>query len=139
MDTKICSKCKRELLVSEFYRFKNYECQAWCKSCKREYRRAYSKTASAIESRKKSYERLRDSGYFRGYFKKQDEILKLKMLAWKYVERMKKNGEIQQQPCMKCGEQYGEAHHPDYNRPYLLVWLCHKCHMALHYNTFKEE
>ena len=135
MDTKICSKCKRELLVSEFYRFKNYRYQAWCKSCKRKYRGVYSKTASAIESRRKSYERLRDSGYFRGYFKKQGKMLKLKMVAWQCVSRMKTNGEIQQQPCMKCGKQYGEAHHPDYNQPLLLIWLCHKCHMALHYNT----
>ena len=25
-----------------------------------------------------------------------------------------------------------EAHHPDYDRPDLIDWLCRRCHMALH-------
>lgn len=35
--------------------------------------------------------------------------------------------------CSACGHQHKlQAHHPDYAKPLEVVWLCHKCHTALH-------
>ena len=43
--TKVCTKCGRELPLSEFNKFKisNDGLQCWCKSCMREYQREYHK------------------------------------------------------------------------------------------------
>lgn len=43
-----------------------------------------------------------------------------------------RRGLVSQQPCEACGDQKSEAHHPDYSRPALVVWLCRKCHKAEH-------
>jgi transposase-like protein len=34
--------------------------------------------------------------------------------------------------CERCGASKPERHHPDYNRPEIVTWLCKKCHRHLH-------
>lgn len=41
-------------------------------------------------------------------------------------------GVIERQPCEVCGTEKAEAHHPDYERPYDVIWLCRAHHKALH-------
>lgn len=37
------------------------------------------------------------------------------------------------EPCAICGDtQYPQAHHPDYDQPYLIQWLCMACHVRTH-------
>ena len=43
-----------------------------------------------------------------------------------------RHGVIEQQPCQQYGAAKSEAHHPDYDRPYDVVWLCRKHHKAVH-------
>lgn len=43
-----------------------------------------------------------------------------------------RRGLIQRQPCADCGSIKAEAHHPDYDRPLDVVWLCRKHHKAAH-------
>lgn len=43
-----------------------------------------------------------------------------------------KRGKIRIQPCVRCGASEAQKHHPDYNRPLFVVWLCRQCHLALH-------
>lgn len=44
------------------------------------------------------------------------------------------HGEIVRKPCCICGNTYRVAgHHPDYNRPLFIIWLCTKHHIRLHY------
>lgn len=43
-----------------------------------------------------------------------------------------KRGLILQEPCMVCGSPIAEAHHPDYDRPMHVHWLCRKHHKAAH-------
>ena len=45
------------------------------------------------------------------------------------------NGTLQRKThCEKCKETSGKigAHHPDYNRPLNVIWLCKKCHFEWH-------
>ena len=51
---------------------------------------------------------------------------------------MLKNGTIKQQPCALCNNFNSQKHHPDYNDPLLIVWLCADCHRALHKNAKVE-
>lgn len=52
-------------------------------------------------------------------------------LAHLYVEAAKRCGILTPQPCEICGGK-AEAHHPDYNRPGDVRWLCRKHHAQLH-------
>jgi hypothetical protein len=41
-------------------------------------------------------------------------------------------GRIKRQACSQCGKPTAEGHHPDYEKPFDVIWLCRKCHAALH-------
>lgn len=43
-----------------------------------------------------------------------------------------RRGLIIQEPCRECGALDSEAHHPDYDRPMDVQWLCRPCHKAEH-------
>lgn len=43
-----------------------------------------------------------------------------------------RRGLVVPQPCEVCGEPRAEAHHPDYDRPLDVVWLCRPHHKAAH-------
>ncbi|KKM47408.1 hypothetical protein LCGC14_1558560 [marine sediment metagenome] len=141
MNTKWCAMCEKELPLSEFYTHKDWGYQSRCKTCQASYRKQYNKTPQAKTSRRKTYEKLRDKGYFRDYNTRQyhDPIGHLKMVARLSIHKMKREGLIDQQPCLMCGKQYTEAHHPDYDQPLLIVWLCHSCHIDLHNNIKLKE
>lgn len=53
-------------------------------------------------------------------------------LAHLTVENAKRLGLVQPQPCAVCGDPRSEAHHPDYDRPLHVVWLCRKHHKQVH-------
>ena len=62
----------------------------------------------------------------------RDPKLRAKHEARWQINRMKTSGKIQSQPCANCGAMPSQAHHPDYSKPLLVVWLCGKCHQAEH-------
>lgn len=49
------------------------------------------------------------------------------------IARAVKCGKIQRQPCWVCGSK-AVAHHPDYDRPLDVVWLCQAHHKQAHAN-----
>jgi len=42
-----------------------------------------------------------------------------------------KSGKLIKKPCEVCQNPRVEAHHPDYTKPFLIVWLCKKHHTLL--------
>ena len=44
-------------------------------------------------------------------------------------------GILERQPCEVCGAEKSEAHHPDYDRPLEVQWLCRAHHRARHRET----
>lgn len=36
------------------------------------------------------------------------------------------------EPCAVCGDEKVDGHHPDYDRPMDVIWLCRKHHKAAH-------
>lgn len=43
-------------------------------------------------------------------------------------------GILKRKPCEVCGSTETEAHHPDYNRPLHVRWLCRPHHRRVHLN-----
>lgn len=43
-----------------------------------------------------------------------------------------RDGRLVKQPCFLCGADNVEAHHPDYDAPLAVVWLCVDHHKELH-------
>lgn len=63
------------------------------------------------------------------YHKTRD---KKKVRARWTVNNLKRTGKLIPKPCEKCGNPISEAHHPDYEQPKLIRWLCVRCHGAEH-------
>jgi hypothetical protein len=49
-----------------------------------------------------------------------------------------KQGKLKALPCFVCGEK-AEAHHPDYDQPLDVVWLCPSHHKQAHAIVYKER
>ena len=144
---KVCGNCKRELDVTEFYKHSRDGYQSVCKECKRELGRAYNKTPRRKEYNQQFIKKLIDEGYYQNYAQKpevkarrarqqreysQNPKLRIRYFARWYAKRMIRNGTIEKEPCAICGKEQVEAHHPDYNEPLLIVWLCKDCHREIH-------
>lgn len=46
--------------------------------------------------------------------------------------RAVRSGFIKKMACVMCGSQKSQAHHPDYDKPLDVMWLCPKCHRKEH-------
>ena len=120
MNTKVCSKCKRLLSLTEFHRHKRRSETHYsqCKQCKAEYKRKNrSKLLIAQKERRR-----------------KDKTLPAKQKAWNKVYYAVKTGKIDKPShCSICGKQTDrvQAHHEDYNKPFDIVWCCQDCHVVL--------
>ena len=111
--TKICSRCRIEKTLNLF----------WKNAIRKDGRDQY-----CSDCRKKYYGRIA-SGYKQ---KRWVEKNKHKAKAYGVVARLKKSGELKQEPCFFCQEKETEAHHMLYEFPDKVVWLCPKHHSQVH-------
>ena len=49
-----------------------------------------------------------------------------------------KSGQLVRQPCEICGDPKGQPHHPNYNEPLRVEWLCRRHHMQHHHGRNSE-
>lgn len=87
---------------------KNFGKDRYCLKCHRDYVKEWRKTHPLNEEQKK-----RDIA--RSY-------------AYVYLKR----GKLKKEPCTTCGDKKSQMHHPDYNFPLDVIWLCRKCHLKIH-------
>lgn len=55
-----------------------------------------------------------------------------RMRAHSAVAYALRTGKMARQPCWECGSDRAVAHHPDYDRPLDVVWLCQPHHKQAH-------
>ena len=113
---KICSKCKLEKEIKEFYRDKNRKDGHvyWCKECLKPLQQN---------------ERGRQAKY---RWAKKNSI---KVSAYQKVLNALKCGSLIRQPCEKCKSEETQAHHDDYQKPLTVRWLCTQHHAEWHRNN----
>jgi hypothetical protein len=52
--------------------------------------------------------------------------------ARSYVNVYIRRGLVIRKCCEACGAEKSQAHHPDYDKPLEVIWLCKPCHMKEH-------
>ena len=133
-----CTKCGERKDASEFY-----SGFVRCKACVKQYNKAYrdKKNANKPADWKKktkdkaAYQRAwlaQKPGYGteakkRWYEKNRDRLL----IKWRVADAIKAKKLIKV-PCLVCGAEKVEAHHPDYSAPLAVVWLCRQHHRQIH-------
>ena len=130
---KTCYKCKQQKPLTEFHKnsLRPDGHTTACKPC-------------AIEARKqwrivnRGHAVLRDRKYYsdnaEAIIKKSLKVKKnnpLRVKAHEVIRGMVRTGVITPLPCWVCGEK-AEAHHPSYDLPADVVWLCRSHHKQTH-------
>lgn len=98
-----CCKCGGPIELTRIYK------QGYCRACHAEHMRNNRPKHSELP-----------------------EPARMKANARAYLKVYVKRGKIEKMPCEDCGSERSEAHHPDYNKPLEVVWLCREHHLELH-------
>jgi hypothetical protein len=148
MSTKKCIKCEADKELTEFYRQGGGKqgLTNRCKVCTLAAHKA-NRAANLEEIRAKDRERaklphrvalreeyLKTDGRresVKKYAKKYSEVYAKRRKAQQMVNNAINRGLMERQPCIICGD-CGQAHHPDYDAPMDVVWLCHDHHKETH-------
>lgn len=107
---KSCCKCGAPCDLKRYFGKRKYA-YPYCKKCKAAYMRAWRRRNEMSPK-----ERRKDN--CRSY-------------AGTYLRR----GKIKKSPCQHCGSIESQMHHPDYDKPLLIEWMCRPCHLGEHYGS----
>lgn len=89
---------------------------------------------------KRIIDRARANAYAREWRKKRggyaalsaEEKFKDNCRSYAGVYKRRGHWALQKQPCLLCGAEDSQMHHPDYTKPLSVLWLCQPCHLLLH-------
>jgi len=149
IDEKKCSKCNKELPVSEFYKREGGRLRSACKACtciatgswieknKEKHcllvKRYYETNKERIN--KKAKERMKSPGAKRMHAKAVKKWIRKN----KHKKRCQNNlndalryGKIEKGKCAVCGKNEVHGHHQDYTEPLDVIWLCPQHHKDIH-------
>lgn len=138
---KRCPRCKDVKPLDGYHRNRKHSDghHDTCKACRKLAAQDWSeeKREAARRAVRKSHStpefRARDVEYKREYQRRPD--VKAKHRARNAVKDALLSGRIvRPTACTTCNSEGGtlDAHHPDYNRPLDVFWLCRPCHAILH-------
>ncbi len=149
---KTCTVCKNSKSESEFYcKPRSPELRGHCKRCHLDTQKRWASTPRGKQSLRKNeqryywhlggrakrkeseqtparreYHRARKSEYrATGAHLEQSR-------AHNVVRRAIAAGKLTKAPCVSCGDPKVHAHHEDYTRPLVVVWLCPRHHRERH-------
>jgi hypothetical protein len=135
MQTKTCFKCLETLAIDMFYRHKDMGDGHLnkCKECTKfdvlkhrldniEKVRAYDNSRSVLPHRKAK--RIQGTTEYSSKWPQRKK-------ANDAVNNAIRDGKLTRLPCFVCGEK-AVAHHPDYDAPLDVVWLCVPHHRQAH-------
>lgn|SRR5574343_143584 len=128
---KICSKCKENKNETDFYKDKRTKDGLYsnCKKCHNIIQEKNSKIVN-----KKWVVKNRE--YVNSWMKKyqQNPIPRIKQVCRIKTRCLILSGKFKKDVCKECGNKKVEGHHPDYNKPEQVIWLCIRHHKLLHKN-----
>lgn len=132
-DVRFCPRCGDERTPDDPYT----RSQPYCKPCRAEYQRErYRAVAARRERHQRQARQWAEDNPAR--------VLEIKREANKR-DKAKKHARnalygavaagrvTKPDACSRCGGHPVEAHHPDYNQPLEVEWLCKACHEGTHH------
>lgn len=135
MSEKVCKKCGCEKPLDDFYKHprmadghlnKCIECTKEDVTRNRQlridYYREYDRMRSRTETRREKTRRISERWRLEHPSRRAAQVA---------LGNAVRSGKVIPQPCHLCGEK-AEAHHPDYDRPLDVVWLCPAHHKQAH-------
>ena len=135
MDSKICFKCLDKKPLGAFYKHSQMA-DGHLNKCKECTKNDVNKHRQENLEKIRTYDKMRSSMPHRVSSRRQIT----KAYSAKFHGRKRANamlraavikGEIKAHPCFVCGLK-AVAHHPDYDRPLDVVWLCQSHHKQAH-------
>ena len=128
---KTCFKCHKTLPLEAFYKHKQMGDGHLnkCKECTK--RDAFVHRENNLE-KIRAYDRSRGNRQDYSYTKEYRAANEEKYKAHQVVLNAVRTGKLRKAPCITCGNEKVEAHHPDYSSPLDVVWLCSSCHSRAH-------
>lgn len=156
MSSKRCFRCLRTLPLESFYPHKQMKdghlnkCKECAKRDEKLYRqkrlehyRQYDKARASSPSRVMARAAYRKTAAGKLAVAKAHANYKIRFpnrrKAQHIVGNAIRDGKLAKNPCFVCGNEKTEAHHPDYDRPLDVVWLCNKHHRETHEMIFEER
>ena len=139
--THMCRQCFATKSLTEFSKAKSRPLgiRDWCRACVH----AYATTASQrAKDRARHRERMTNPekqeqrrAYFQAYAReyRKNPIYQRQRDARLIINLLRRHGWLKPQPCQECGDTKVQAHHPDYDRPLDVIWLCRPCHVLEHH------
>lgn len=133
---KICFKCNTNKPLTEFYVHKRMKDGYFnkCKTCTKKdvllhREENIEKIREYDRKRSKLTHRIARASEYNNWYRKEYPK-RAKCVA--ALNRAVRGGKIFKIPCWVCGERKVEAHHPDYDAPLAVVWLCAVHHKEIH-------
>ncbi len=132
-----CKKCKYARSGREYYLKNKDKCHKnaskWVKknreAINKKNRERYEENPEKVLERMRKY-RKSTKTYLKSYRKRHPEKIRAQSQLQDHVKR---GNIIKPSNCSICNsEKWIEAHHADYNKPLVVVWVCKKCHNAIH-------
>ncbi len=124
-----CKTCHQEKPADGFYACNRTRCKECIKASVREHRqenlehiRAYDKMRASMPHRIALAKAVQEKWKARHPKRRAANIA---------LGNAVRDGRVKKQPCWVCGSK-AVAHHPDYDRPFDVVWLCQPHHKQTH-------
>lgn len=124
MELRICKKCRMVKPEDSFYKSN----RSTCKDC---VCRISTEARWRRIEEVRAYDRARGNRQSPEYLRNYRKLNPKKYKANVYLNNALRDGRIKSEPCFVCGEK-AEAHHPDYDSPLDVVWLCPAHHKQAH-------
>jgi len=142
LELKRCRVCGEVKSIKDFYKIKKdsgWGLEYRCKRCNAIHSKEYYQGQGhkiKKELNKRYYENnkkeINQKTMEREIKKRKTEEGRIKYNAHQLVTYHKRVNNITQQPCEICGKLPTHAHHPDYNKPLEVKWVCRTCHGKIH-------
>lgn len=135
---KLCRKCQKVLSLAEFYKHAQMADGHLniCKECVRE--RVSIHRERNVE-RIREYDRLRSKQPHRvmsrasNTRRRRMEDRRYGLAHSKVSHAVNKGTLVKPDSCLHCGENKPLiSHHPDYDKPLDVIWVCQACHCQMH-------
>ena len=129
---KACFKCGVTKPLTEFYRHPQMADGRLgkCKECnKRDVQLNYKlRRAQYSAYDQDRYQDPLRRFLTRVYAKNHRDRNPEKAKARQQANNAVRDGKLEKQPCIHCGNEKVQAHHKDYSKPLDVTWMCFRCH-----------